>query len=90
MTNKTNKATLRLFNSVLKTTLTPVPKGSYVTLLGRTIPKGYILEEDIIPYPGLLETIEGIVGISGEKANAAFHKSWKVVIESDLESLAIQ
>ena len=88
--SKRNEATLRLFNSVLKTTITPVSKESYVALLGRTIPKGYILEEGIIPTTELLETIESLVGISGEKANAAFHKSWKVVMESGLKSLAIQ
>jgi hypothetical protein len=56
----------------------------------RTRRHGYVLDPAITPDEGLLTAIEAVVGISGEKANAAFHKSWKVVREASLESLVMQ
>jgi hypothetical protein len=37
-----------------------------------------------------LDVVESVVGISGEKANAAFHKSWAVVQDAAMEQLVIQ
>ncbi len=56
----------------------------------RTIQNGYLLEDTIPPLEDLLDAIETVVGISGIKANSAFHKSWKIIQESDLESLITQ
>lgn len=82
------KATLRLFNAIqiAERVPTEIPK----TVLERSIRNGYILDPAIQPNEEMLSIIEGIVGISGEKANAAFHKSWTVVRDSPMELLVIQ
>jgi hypothetical protein len=83
------KATLRLFNAVQADTIT----GMHYTTedsLERSIRNGYILPLELQPTGELMDTIESIIGISGEKANAAFHKSWAVVRDSDIENLVVQ
>jgi len=88
------EATLRLFNAIQvdKNTVVfydpPIDPGMFLTK--RTIKNGYILDPFIQPHGDLLDTIESVVGISGEKANSAFHKSWKVIREASIEQLVIQ
>lgn len=84
-----NKATLRLFNSiqVKEKTMRGIDK---IIFNKRTIPNGYILDPSIVATGGLLDQIESIVGLSGEKANAAFHKFWAVVKDSSIEDLVVQ
>ena len=65
---------LRLFNSVLVTDKTA--RSVEKSILERTIKNGYILHPAIKSDAKLLGEIEKVIGISGEKANAAFHKSW--------------
>jgi len=86
--DKMHAASLRLFNAIQVRKREPlaVPRG----VLERTIKNGYILDPAIEPSPDLLNTIEGIVGISGEKASATFHKSWAVVRDSPIEVLVLQ
>ena len=83
-----HEATLRLFNAIQisQRTTTPHPP----TILERTIQQGYLLDPAIAPDDALLAAIERVVGLSGEQANAAFHKSWRVVQESPLEMLILQ
>lgn len=83
-----HEATLRLFNAIQIShrTTTPHPPA----ILERTIQQGYLLDSTIAPDDALLAAIERVVGLSGEQANAAFHKSWRVVQESPLEQLVIQ
>ena len=84
-----NSATLRLFNSVFVDNFKEsheIPQD----ILGRTIQNGYILDPRIRPDAKLLDEIEEIVGISGEKANAAFHKSWRVVQDTPMAVLVMQ
>jgi len=88
LNEKINMATLKLFNSI------QVSKKSVASIdvdtLKRSIKNGYIVDPSIQVEPGLLNTIESIVGISGEKANASFHKSWAIVRDSSIESLVLQ
>ncbi len=83
-----NKATLRLFTAI------QVDKkhrhAGLHSFSEQTIRHGYILEPSIQADDALLRVIEGTVGISGEKANSAFHKSWSVIRDSSMESLVIQ
>lgn len=86
-----NLATLRLFNSIQIKTKTPHLQSE--ALLSRTLRNGYSLDEYISPsehYGNLLKDIESVVGLSGEKANSSFHKSWKVVRDSSNEQLVLQ
>ena len=82
-----NAATLRLFSAIISE---QEPKEILSDILKRTIRNGYILDPAIQPSESLLEVIESVVGISGEKANAAFHKSWMVVRDSSIEVLVLQ
>lgn len=96
------EAILRLFNAIQAEGYTASfydDKQSYSeiqsyldskTILERTIRNGYILDPTIQPNEKLLDIIESVVGISGEKANAVFHKSWKVVRDSPMELLVVQ
>ncbi len=81
-------ATLRLFNAVQ----VDCKQGENIpqAVFERTIKNGYILDPSISPEKDLLDAIEGVVGISGDKANAAFHKSWSVVQNASMASLVIQ
>lgn len=81
-------ATLRLFNAVQVDSKQNrnIPQAVFE----RTIKNGYVLDPSILPEKDLLDAIESVVGISGDKANAAFHKSWSVVQNASMESLIIQ
>lgn len=82
------KATLRLFNAIQinERSSHEIDK----THLERTIKNGFIVDAAIRASEELLELIESVVGISGEKANATFHKSWLMVQDSPIEGLVIQ
>jgi len=81
-------ATLRLFNAIQVEN--KQDKDISQSIFERTVNNGYILDSAIQPEKKLLSVIEKIVGLSGEKANAAFHKSWSMVQNSSMESLVIQ
>lgn len=81
-------ATLKLFNAIQVSERDSREVARDV--LKRTIRNGYILNPAIQPSDALLNVIESVVGISGEKANAAFHKSWAVVRDSPIEVLVLQ
>lgn len=79
---------LRLFNAVEvfgdnENTFTP-------ETIKRMIQNGYVLSPTVYDSNEVLEAIEQVVGLSGEKANAAFHKSWAIVQNSTIEELVIQ
>jgi hypothetical protein len=82
------KALLRLFNAVLVDEKKKHRLTKLVTK--RMVRNGYALDPYIKPSDALLDEIESVLGLSGEKANASFHKSWKVVRDSDEEELVIQ
>lgn len=81
-------ATLRLFNAIQTEDKTrTLPQASVWT---RMLRNGYIVDPTISTTEMMLDTIEEVVGISGEKANASFHKSWGVIKDSPMEQLVIQ
>lgn len=81
-------ATLRLFNAIQVNDR--AAKFRSRDTLERSIRNGYILDPAVRANDVTLETIESIIGISGEKANAAFHKSWAVVRDTPMEILVTQ
>jgi hypothetical protein len=82
------ESTLRLFKAV------QVDDKSAGDLQGfpfeRMIKKGYLLDPAIPRFARVLDTVERTVGLSGEQANAAFHKSWSVVRNTPMETLVLQ
>ena len=83
------KELLRLFNGVLVSEYADSTH-MYKNILVRTIRNGYIVDPRADVSTGMLDVIESIVGISGEKANASFHKSWDVVANSSMELLVLE
>lgn len=86
-------ATLRLFRAIQIDGTERSPEGKETispSLLERTIRNGYLLDPAISPSEEVLALIESVVGISGEKANATFHKSWRIVRDSPIELLWLQ
>lgn len=81
-------AVLRLFNAVQIES--PSTDEISQNILERTVRSGYLLDPAIQPDEDLLDVIESVVGLSGEKANAAFHKSWTVIQDSPIEQLVMQ
>ena len=70
-----NSSILRLFNGVYahqKDT-----SYDHLPYQKRMISHGYILDPCISPSQELLDEIESIIGISGEKMNQSFHKSYQ-------------
>jgi len=51
---------------------------------------GYVLDRAINPDKKTLKMINEVIGLSGEQANAAFHKSWKTIQETDMDVLVMQ
>jgi len=82
------QATLRLFRAVQVNTQIPHPVQQHT--LARTIQNGYVIDPTIEATDSLLDAIEEVVGISGQKANASFHKSWSIVQETPMEQLVVQ
>ena len=83
------RETLRLFNAIQ---IDPILAEKEIPeyILKRTIANGYIIEKGVGYDDASLSTIESIVGLSGKKANSAFHKSWKIIRDSSIEELVFQ
>lgn len=82
------KSLLRLFNCVLVGNQTSSERPYFVD--ERTIRNGYVLDGRVEPTDEVLSTIEENIGLSAEKANAAFHKSWTVIENSSTQELVAQ
>lgn len=82
-------ATLRLFNAIQVDDVTKT-KAISEAVQERMVANGYMLHPAINPMKDTLKQIESVVGLSGEKANAAFHKSWSVIKEASMEALVAQ
>ena len=80
------ESTLRLFKAIQVEN--KIPRA--ISHLERTLKYGYILDPSIPQSSTVLNTIEKVVGLSGEQANASFHKSWAVVRDTPMETLVIQ
>jgi hypothetical protein len=82
------ESTLRLFNSVQVKDKTPKIYAN--PPLERMLKNGFILDPSIPLSDELLKRIEKAVGLSGKQMNASFHKSWKVVRDTPMETLVLQ
>ncbi|MCK4447010.1 MAG: hypothetical protein KAW56_08005 [Candidatus Marinimicrobia bacterium] len=86
------KATIKLFKGLpIKTKQKESPTKE---LLEKTIKRGFVFSPEIIHnysnYDELIKLVEEIFGITSEKVNASFHKSWKKVKETDIEQLIVE
>lgn len=86
------RATIKLFKAL--TIKVRRKKAPTKNLLERTIKKGFIFSPEVIynysNYDELIKLVEEVFGITGEKLNASFHKSWKKVKEADIEQLIVE
>ena len=85
-------ATIKLFKALpIKTRQKKSPTKE---LLEKTIKRGFIFSPEVIynysNYDELIKLVEETFGITGEKVNASFHKSWKKVKEADIEQLIVE
>jgi hypothetical protein len=91
MNNTLLKSTIRLFKAV------PIKggKGKIVfDLFHQTIKDGYIFSPAVIYNYGdcqnLIQIVEELYGVGGEKLNATFHKSWAKVRDTEHEQLIVE
>lgn len=85
-------ATIKLFKALpIKVRKKKAPTKE---LLEKTIKRGFVFSPEVIynypNYDELIKLVEEVFGITGEKVNASFHKSWKKVKEADIEQLVIE
>ena len=81
-------ASLRLFRAIQ---IEQRPgNASDPAMLKLTLAQGYILDPDIPVTPRLRKQVEQVIGLSGEQANASFHKSWNKVRTEKIEVLVIE
>ena len=86
------KATIKLFKAL------PIKvkrkKSPTEDLLKKTIKRGFIFSPEVLAnyfnYDELIKLVEEVFGITSEKVNASFHKSWKKVKEADVEQLIVE
>lgn len=86
------KATIKLFKAL------PIKvrqkKQATKELLKETIKRGFVFAPEVVynysNYGELIKLVEDVFGITGEKVNASFHKSWKKVKEADIEQLIVE
>jgi len=83
-----NKATLNLFNAIQ----VDEKKKTEDILLEETIKHGFVLSPEVagVVDGHVMSEIMDVIGVSGEKANASFHKSWKIIEDTPQEALWIQ
>lgn len=82
------KATLRLFKAVqVEKKLKGKKRAS---AFGRTVKYGYIFDPSIPLTQAVINAANKVIGLSGEQANASFHKSWAVVRDTPMETLVVQ
>lgn len=82
-------ALLRLFNGVkVEVNKTFVPQSE--TLILDSIKNGFIIDPRISVDRALYDDILSVVGISGEKINSSFHKSWGKVKDTPMEVLVLE
>lgn len=83
-----NKATLNLFNAIQSDSKTKAKD----LMFEKTIKHGFVFAPDFkgVIDDALIETVSEVIGISGVKANASFHKSWKIIKDTPQEELWIQ
>lgn len=90
------KSTIRLFRAVpIKEKKTKNPNEE---LLSETIKRGFVFSPEVIynyfsnsaNYGDLIKLVEREVGLTPEKLNSSFHKSWGKVRDASIEQLVIE
>ena len=93
---KINSAIIRQFKALPLVDLDGATNEKYYKYLRETFRKGFVLSQEIInEYSNLqlaeiIKSIEKEYGLTSEKLNASFHKSWKKIVEADIEQLVIE
>ncbi len=88
-----NNSVLRLFKAV---PITKKGKSTSEKLLKETIKKGFIFSPEVIHNYSekdlikLIGVVEKEVGLSADKMNSSFHKSWKKIREASIEQLVME
>ncbi len=82
-------STLRLFKAVCVEAGDPSETPALESVRD-TIPLGFVLDPRIKADRATVRAINDVVGISGEQANAAFHKSWEKVRSASIEQLVME
>ena len=84
-------STIRLFKAL------PIEvkrKKQDTELLKKTLQLGFVFSPEVIynypDYDNLIESVENVIGISGEKLNNSFHKSWTKVKNASMEQLVLE
>lgn len=85
------KSTIRLFKAL---PITTKQRKANKDLLEKTIRRGYVFSPGVIynysNYDQLMKWIEEIYGITAEKLNNSFHKSWAKIKDTDMEQLIVE
>ena len=85
------KSMIRLFKAV---PITVKRRKTDKSLLERTIRRGYIFSPEVVynysDYDELMSLVEEIYGMTAEKLNSSFHKSWAKIRDTDMEQLVVE
>jgi len=86
------KSTISLFKALpIKTRR---KKKAPASLLEKTVKRGFVFSPEVVynysNYDELIGLVEEVFGITSEKINSSFHKSWKKVKEADIEQLVLE
>lgn len=86
------KSTLRLFNGLL--IKTKDKKEPSKELLQETVKRGFVFSPEVITnysnYEELIKLVESEKGLTPEKLNSSFHKSWEKIREASIEQLVLE
>ena len=83
-----NTSTLRLFNAIQVNTTEKTDN----ILLHKTLKYGFVLSPEVanVADDNLITEISDVIGITQQKANSSFHKSWKKIVTASLEQLIVE
>ena len=83
-----NKATLNLFNAIQSDS----KENAKDLMFEKTVKYGFVFAPDFkgVIDDTLIQTVSEVLGISGERANSAFHKSFKIIQDTPQEALFAQ
>ncbi|MBU1221505.1 hypothetical protein KKF34_16020 [Myxococcota bacterium] len=82
------KETLKLFNAVVVES--KEMKNHPEALLKKCIANGYFPDPAIDMDDETVGALDKLIGLNGEKANSTFHKSWKLIRDTDQKELFLQ
>jgi len=88
------KATLKLFKALPIKSWEDIHYQVDEELTKRTIKMGFIFAPEILyhysNYDELIDLVQDVYGITPEKLNNAFHKSWQKIKNTDIEQLVVE